>query len=323
MTFRKQLPWLATVLALWASEPVRANPVLTFQGMANASAAVRVGSDRILVGCDENNVLQLYSVAGGAPLAAYETSPWLGLQTRNGEVDFEGAARLGDVTFWLGSHGRNNSGAARPDRQRLLALRIEAEDTRPILKPLGPALATLLDQLIASPKYARFRLSEAAQRAPEAPGGLNFEGLAAGPQNSLLLGLRNPVPDGKALLIPLLNPLDVFTGKPANFGDPFQLDLGGKGIRDLAWTGREFLIVAGSSEGGGKTMVFRWAGNSSPAELIDTPKFKSLNPEAIVYFDSPAPARCLLLSDDGRRSSNETRNLSQRTFRGIWIQPAP
>ena len=321
MTFRKQLPWLATGLALWTAEMALANPVLTFQGMANASAAVRVGSDRVLVGCDENNVLQLYSVTGGAPLAGFETSQWLGLQTRNGEVDFEGAARLGDITFWLGSHGRNNSGEARPDRQRLLALRMDAEDSQPVLKPLGPALTTLLDQLIASPKYARFQLAEAAQRAPEAPGGLNFEGLAAGPKNSLLLGLRNPVPDGKALLIPLLNPLDAIAGKPAEFGDPLQLDLGGKGIRDLAWTGRDYFILAGSAEGGGKTKVYRWAGTSEPAVLIDTPKFKSLNPEAIVYFDSPAPGRCLLLSDDGGRSSNETRNFSQRTFRGLWITP--
>lgn len=321
MTVRKHSAWLATALTLWATGPVLANPLLTFEGMANASAAVRVGSDRILVGSDENNVLQLYSITGGAPLAGFETSPWLGLQTRNGEVDFEGAARLGDITFWLGSHGRNNSGEARPDRQRLLALRIESEDSRVVLKPLGPALTTLLDQLITSPKYARFQLAEAAQRAPEAPGGLNFEGLAAGPKNSLLLGLRNPVPDGKALLIPLLNPLDAMAGKPADFGDPFQLDLGGKGIRDLVWSGREYFLVAGSAEGGGKTTIYRWAGNSDPAVLIDTPKFKSLNPEAIVYFESPAPGRCLLLSDDGGRSSNETRNISQRTFRALWITP--
>ncbi|MBN9692245.1 MAG: DUF3616 domain-containing protein [Verrucomicrobia bacterium] len=321
MTGRNLSSWLATVLALWPTGSLVANPAMTFQGMANASAAVRVGSDRVLVGSDENNVLQLYSVTGGPPLAGFETSQWLGLQTRNREVDFEGAARLGDITFWLGSHGRNNSGEARPDRQRLLALRVEAEDSRLILKPLGPALTTLLDQLIASPKYARFQLAEAAQRAPEAPGGLNFEGLAAGPRNSLLLGLRNPVPEGKALVIPLLNPFEAIVGKPAEFGDPVQLDLGGKGIRDLAWTGRDYFIAAGSAEGGGKTTIYRWAGVSEPPVLIDTPKFKSLNPEAIVYFESPAPGRCLLLSDDGGRSSNETRNFSQRTFRGLWITP--
>ena len=36
-------------------------------------------------------------------------------------------------------------------------------------------------------------------RAAEAEGGFNIEGLAAAPDGSLLIGLRNPIPQGRAL----------------------------------------------------------------------------------------------------------------------------
>jgi hypothetical protein len=34
------------------------------------------------------------------------------------------------------------------------------------------------------------------------PGGLNIEGLAATPDGQLLIGFRNPLSEGKALLLP-------------------------------------------------------------------------------------------------------------------------
>jgi len=321
MSFSKWL-WLglsSIVLAWAATIQLQAAPKLEFRGMANASAAVRVGDDRLLVGTDENNVLLLYRNTGGNPVASFETSQWLDLTTRNGEVDFEGAARIGEVTFWLGSHGRNNSGEKRPDRQRLLGLRLRAESGAPTLELLGQPVTTLLDQLAAALPLAHFRFAQSAQLAPEQPAGFNLEGLAGGPEQSLVLGLRSPVPEGRALVIPLKNPFEVIAGKPAIFGKAHQLDLGGRGVRDLLWTGQEYYVIGGSPGEGGKSALYRWTGGETPPQRIDIKLPKSLNPEALVLFENSGQRRLLVLSDDGGRSSNETRNLSQRSFRAVWI----
>jgi hypothetical protein len=310
-------------LALGIASAWAAEPMLEFRGLANASAAVRVGEDRFLAGCDENNVLQLYRTAGGDPVASFETSHWLGLTTRNGEADYEGAARLGDVVFWLGSHGRNKSGEKRPDRQRLLAVRVveSAKGGSITLKPVGEPVATLVEQMAVAPTLTRFELAEASRRPPEEPGGLNLEGLAAGPGDSLWLGFRNPVPEGRALLVPLENPLEVVAGRPARFGEPRLLDLGGRGIRDMVWTGREYFVIGGAAGGGGKSQLYRWSGDASAPVPVGKAFPKSLNPEAVVVFGSPESPRLLVLSDDGGRSANETWNYSRRTFRAMWVVP--
>jgi hypothetical protein len=313
----------ALLLALGIAPVRAAEPVLEFRGLANASAAVRVGEDRFLAGCDENNVLQLYRNTGGNPQASFETSPWLGLTTRNGEADFEGAARLGDVVFWLGSHGRNKSGEKRPDRQRLLAVRVvEPSGGGSVrLEPVGEPVMTLVEQMAAASTLTRFGLAEASRRPPEEPGGLNLEGLAAGPGDSLWLGFRNPVPEGKALLVPLENPLEVIAGRPARFGEPQLLELGGRGIRDLVWTGRDYFMIGGAAGGGGKSQLYRWAGEASAPVPVGKAFPKSLNPEALVVFGSAESPRLLVLSDDGGRSANETWDFARRTFRAVWVTP--
>lgn len=316
-------PWLgfALVTLVWlAGGPRVAGAEIEFHGLANASAAVRVGEDRLLVGIDELNVLMLYSSAGGEPGASFDLSPWLGLTTRNGETDIEGAARMGEVTFWIGSHGRNKAGELRPDRHRLVAFRLRDESGTPRIERVGQPVTTLLDQLASAPALARFHLGAASRLAPEEPGGFNIEGLAAGPDGSLLIGLRSPVPEGRALLIPLKNPLEVIEGRPAVFGEAHQLDLEGRGVRDLLWTGREFIIVAGSAQGGGKSRLYRWAGGTAVPQRLEITWPKSFNPEAVVLFDSGGKERLLVLSDDGNRKRNDTRKVAERTFRAVWVE---
>lgn len=86
-------------------------------------------------------------------------------------------------------------------------------------------------------------------------GGVNIEGIAWDPRrNRLLLGLRSPVIDGQALLIPLrlrdargtfsLDNLEVVDSKA------IKLPLGGVGIRGIEYDGRAnvFRIISGSTE---------------------------------------------------------------------------
>lgn len=296
-------------------------PFLTFEGLANASAAVPVASDRFIVGCDEDNVLNLYGTGQRQPVARFETSGWLGLQTRNGEADFEGAARIGDTTFWIGSHGRNSSGDWRPDRQRLVAFRVVSKEGKEGLELVGHPVRSLLEELIAEPKLSSLGLRTAANQTPDL-GGLNIEGLAEGADRSLVLGLRGPLHEGKAVLIPLLNPFEMIEGKRARFGEPIFLDLGGRGIRDLSRIDGLLYILAGGGEGGGKTHLYRWTEKGAAPVKVETPKLKGLNPEALVLVGAGKDRRLLILSDDGNLTSNRIAHPDARTFRAVSV-PIP
>jgi Protein of unknown function (DUF3616) len=83
--------------------------------------------------------------------------------------------------------------------------------------------------------------------------GFNIEGMATGPGGgSLLIGLRNPTRNGKALLFGLENAHDLLgTGSgSAALGPVREVDLGGRGIRDIAWSPshQEYLIISGQAD---------------------------------------------------------------------------
>ncbi|MBL9175112.1 MAG: DUF3616 domain-containing protein [Verrucomicrobiales bacterium] len=305
--------------------PIRAaHGVIECHGLANASAAVRIGTDRVLVGSDENNALLLYSAsAGGAPIKVFETTRWLGLRRGEGEVDFEGAARIGDVLYWIGSHARNKNGRFRPERHRLLALRISHEDGDVELSPVGSAVTALLESMFAAPTLATFPLREASGIAPELSGGLNIEGLSAGPGGVLWIGFRSPVPGGRALLAQLRNPAEFILGRPAEWGTAELLDLGGKGVRDLVWTGQEYFVLGGNAGDGGRTRLYRWAGTGAQPAAVKVPGLKDLNAEGVVAFGTPQAPRILVLSDDGSRKVNDAPDTTKRTFRMMWVDPVP
>ncbi|MCW5557948.1 MAG: DUF3616 domain-containing protein, partial [Verrucomicrobiae bacterium] len=205
--------------------------------------------------------------------------------------------------------------------RRLLALRVSDEDGMLSLAPVGRPVTSLLDSMAAAPSLTAFRLGAAAALAPESPGGLNIEGLAARAEGGLWIGFRSPVPEGRALLIPLLNPEEALTGSAPRWGEAVTLDLGGKGIRDMAWTGREYFLLGGNAADGGKTRLFRWKGLGAEPETVKVSGLKDLNAEGLAVFGTPEQPRLLIVSDDGNRSDNERRAPADRTFRMLWVTP--
>lgn len=302
------------------------HPLRTQAGLANASAAVPVGTNLFLTGADDDNVIKLYRTdVGGKPLLQFDPSPWLQLEGRSRDVNIEGAARIGDLVYWLGSHGRNKDGRPRPNRQRLFATRLTEGTNGPSLSFVGQPCMNLLDVLVAAPQLAPFHLREAARKGTDDGKGLNFEGLSATPEGGLLLGFRGPVPDGKALLVPLLNPSEVIHGATPRLGQPIQFDLDGFGIRDIAWSGREYFLIAGHSGSGkgkgGESQLWRWAGGDAKPELLDHPVLRRMNPEGIAIFGPPEKPHLLIVSDDGNRMDEAMRALSTPTFRSVWLKP--
>ena len=158
----------------------------------------------------------------------------------------------------IGSHSTSKEGNKRPNRRRLFATR-EEPGSSGMLIPFGKPYKDLIDDLEKDDRYKPQRLAIAGQKAPKKQGALSVEGLAATADGGLLIGFRNPIPEGSTLLLPLKNLAEVMEGKPARFGAPIFLDLGGLGIRSIERVGPEkYLIVAGRHDEGGRMRLFSW-----------------------------------------------------------------
>jgi hypothetical protein len=122
-------------------------------------------------------------------------------------------------------------------------------------------------------------------------GGLNIEGLAWDPrQGRLLLGLRSPIIDGDALLVPLRlrDPRGAFIkdNLEVEGSGAIRLPLGGGGIRDIQYDGRAnlFRIISGAAEDQDQTdfSLWEWNGNEQQPALRETNRFdESLKPEGV------------------------------------------
>lgn len=293
--------------------------------MCDASGAVPLDDHRFVVADDEDNVLRVFDAdRGGPPETSADVSAGLGLpaKKKQPELDLEGATRLGDLALWITSHGRNSKGKPKPERLRFFATTASRDGA---LTLVGEPCTTLLPQLLASPAAGGLGLDQAAERGPKEPGGLNIEGMTATPDGRILLGFRNPIPDGKAILIPVENPREIVAGQPARFGAPIRLDLGGLGVRALSlWRGR-YLIAAGPVADGATPRLYTWSGRAGDAPVLVT-AVEGFNPEG--FFTPETRDAVMILSDDGTRliDGQECKQLKDprhRRFRGTWIRLPP
>ncbi len=312
----------------------------TYKGACDASAAAAVDHGRFVIASDEMdfdnpgrvNRLHVYQRDAALPAADVDLTAAVQHKTLpthkdndNRECDFEGAARVNDRIIWITSHGPNKNGKARPDRYRLMATNVQG------VPAPGPAYGSLFDDLAGDKRLEHLRLPELVSTAPE-KGGLNIEGLARTREGTLLIGLRSPLDQNKAVLIPLLNGNELALGSEtkAKLGDPMSLDLGSRGIRDIAfWQAMNvYVIVAGAASDAEDFALFSWTIGGTPQELKDCAggaiALRGLHPEALVLLES---GELLVLSDDGDEPAspsdatpNKELPSAQRTFRSMSMK---
>src|SRR5262249_34472668 len=81
---------------------------LQFKGVCDASAAVALDEDHFVVADDETSAVLVYSVSEPDKPVLIDLTQFLGPTDESREPDIEGAARIGDRIYWIGSHGLNS-----------------------------------------------------------------------------------------------------------------------------------------------------------------------------------------------------------------------
>ena len=328
--------------------------IITYRGACDGSAAVALDQNRFAVADDDSNVLNTYQIGKpdavglnldvflDAPLKKKQPGP--DGQPAYKEADIEGAARIGDRIYWIGSHGRDSDGDAEPGRARLFATRISPDPAGPRLEPVNsttdqtkPAVYTKLrEDMFADETLKPLRLAEAYVPdkkkdgpPPESDNGFNIEGLAATPDGRLLIGFRNPRPGNNAVVIRLDNPAEVVDGKQPVFGKSWQLEnLEGRGIRSIDRINDTYVIVAGPHLDADDSKIkppfalYTWSGQESdtkPARMGGVVVPNNFTPEAV--FAIPGSPNMMLLSDDGSGTCKDAKK-PDKSFRALTL-PAP
>ncbi|BEP55314.1 hypothetical protein GmRootV118_25580 [Variovorax sp. V118] len=261
----------------------------TTEGSSDASTALALPGDFMLVADDEANVLRVYPRAGGA--AVKEWSYKLEGPKLAKELDLEAGTRIGDTLYFTGSNSnKKDGGDAAADRSHLFAVKVGGTGAATTFDYVGQ-FSLLEAQLIAwdtgnahglGANHFGFAVSAAAGVVPERVDGFSIEGMTSAPGDTALwLGFRAPQTGAsvraRALIVPLQNHAALIAGTAtqAVFGTPIELELGGRGIRSIdKGSDGNYLIVAGPAgaavpEVDHNFALFAWDGNpnSAPVEL--------------------------------------------------------
>jgi Protein of unknown function (DUF3616) len=301
-------------------------------GACDASGAVALfDTNYVVIANDEDNILRVYdSQISGHPVASIDIVSYFKNNPKNREVDIEAATLLNGTIYWIGSHGRNKKAKERPERRNFFANKITINGQSFSAQQVGQSYSNLLEDMLADRKLEKYQLAKAEPLAPKQEGGLNIEGLCTTPEQQLLIGFRNPIREGKALLVPLKNPTDLIEKEDSSaiFGSPIDLDLGGLGIRSIEyWESQQlYLIAAGSYTSSDEFRFYQWSGNPDEnpqvIEVINLPA--GLNPEAIVTYPTKDD-KIQIFSDDGTvNHDGETPckdlppDSDRKLFRSVW-----
>ncbi len=270
-------------------------------GFADASAAIALDDNNMIIADDESNFLYVYNRANsGQPLKKYDVNQAniLGLTDGSAgaykEVDIEAGIRsiaTPNKLYWIGSMSNSSSFNDKPNRNKLFAVTVAGTGAATTFADAGH-ISTLRQDLIAwGNTYGYdFTASAAVGKDPKLIDGFNIEGMVFAPDNSTMyIGFRAPLVPmtnrTKAVIAHILDFENWFAANSftaaASIGAPIELDLGGRGIRDMIKLANGvYIIVAGNYAGTPKNgMIYKWSGNAGDAPVA-IPSFNITNIDA-------------------------------------------
>jgi len=237
----------------------------TTVGSSDASAAIALDANYMVVGDDEASVLRVFDRAGGNAVLEWSYSAAL---ANGGELDLEVGTRIGDTLYFTGSHSNSKSGAESNTREFLFAVTVSGSGAETVFTYQGTHSGleislTTWDSTNAHTKganYFGFAASSVTGVVPEGVNGFSIEGMTATQDGSqLLLAFRAPQTSistrEKAVIVPVAVTGLIGSSSPT-IGTPVELNLGGRGIRSIekAADGNGYLLLAGPA-GGASTEV--------------------------------------------------------------------
>ena len=315
-------------------------------GDADASAAIALDDNYMIIADDEKNLLFVFNRnQSGLRAKTYDFNQGNILSLTDGsagnwkEVDVEATAgsiiNAGRI-YWLGSmsNSSNSPFEDKPNRNRLFAVTATGTGASATFADAGH-YNNLRQRLIVwgDANGYNFTASAANNKDPKAIDGFNVEGMVFGPDNTTMyIGFRAPlVPNAsrtKAVIAPIQNFEAWFNnGAPAGnptIGAPIELDLGGRGIRDMIrLSNGNYVILAGSYDEILDPAVYSWTGNpASPVVPIPSFNVSGLNIEGVmpvIESGQLALNKLQFISDDGSRiyygDGTEAKDLSQDNFK--------
>jgi hypothetical protein len=194
-------------------------------------------------------------------------------------VDLEGMTSDGAHFYVVGSQSKSKGG----DLAGLARFRFDARGER----VEGVEAVAGLKRFLAA-HVAELRGMEETKYKD---GGINIEGVAWDARGRrLLLGLRSPVVDGHALVVPLKlrDPQGAFAAENLEAEAAIRLPLGGAGVRSIEYDARlgAFRVISGAGPNAEK-MDFRmweWDGDAARPVLREGDTFdRRLKPEGVTH----------------------------------------
>jgi len=221
--------------------------------------------------------------------------------------------------YAITSHSRTDSGKRDRSRERLVRFKVDGS------KIVEPRAARQLKKKIV--KKHRVLKDAVGVFDVKKDGGLNIEGLSFDKSKKrLLIGLRSPVIDTKAVIVVMENPDAVFENgaKPKISDDLIYLDLKKGGIRGIAFDPRlkGYLILSRREDKTNKSFkLWFWDGDPAHApRKIKTPHSDDLdNAEGVTPIRLFGQDRILIVSDDGNTNKRTGAHYLLLTYEQLEI----
>ena len=199
-------------------------------------------------------------------------------------IDLEGITTDGTYFYVVGSQSKSKGG----DLAGLVRFRFDAQGQRVEGVESISGLKRFLAEHVAELRGMENRKYK--------DGGINVEGLAWDARGGrLLLGLRSPVVDGHALVVPLRlrDPRGAFTSGNLEVegAKAIRLQLGGAGVRSIEYDERAkaFRVIAGAGPNSEKLdfKLWEWDGDASRPTLREVGSYdRRLKPEGVTRVSS-------------------------------------
>ncbi len=335
-----------TLVINYAASAAATTPSSTYwhTGYSDASAAIALDDDFMVMADDEkNNLYVVNRKQSGLPVKTYYFGDLLGLTDGSPgdykEVDVESCVRsrtIANRVYWLGSMSNaGSSNVYKVNSNKLFSTTITGTSTSTSFSVTG-YYSNLRQRLIiwGDANGYNFTSSTASGHDAKTIDGFNVEGMTIAPDNTTLyIGFRAPlVPTANrtnAVIAPLLNFESWYNnGSPSGnpvFGSPIELNLGGRGIRDMVrLSNGVFIIVAGNYDNTPVVgAIYKWTGIATDVPVqVPTMDISTLNAEACVEINENSQLalnKLQIISDNGSyefyNDGTQAKDLSEDNYK--------